>query len=76
MIWLNEATAEASSLGLGRFNFVTVQRSDTASQPALTEFMELSRKGDTLYCFTLHFSGLPIAITFIFYTRVCVCVCV
>lgn len=46
MRWLHSATAEASSLGLGHFNFVTVQRSDTmGSQAALTEFTELHRAG-------------------------------
>lgn len=46
MRWLHSATAEASSLGLGHFNFVTVQRRDTmGSQAALTEFTELHRAG-------------------------------
>lgn len=32
-LWLRSVTAEASSLGLGHFNFVTVQRSDTMGEP-------------------------------------------
>ncbi|CAB1437584.1 unnamed protein product [Pleuronectes platessa] len=48
MRWLHSATAEASALGLGRFNFVTVQRSDTTrSQAALPEFIELYGGGST-----------------------------
>lgn len=65
MIWLSSATAEASSLGLGHFNFVTVQRSDTMSQPALMEFMELSREWDSfVLCICLENpTQLPINLT-------------
>lgn len=50
-VWLSAATAEASSLGLGHFNFVTVQRSDTARQPALMSSWNFL---EDLTLFTLH----------------------
>lgn len=74
MIWLSVATAEASSLGLGHFNFVTVQRSDTTSQPALMEFMELSREWDSLYSFTPTYLVCPFqSDTYCTVMNTCVC---